>query len=61
MSDNRKRFTVLWIAQRQERRSAMMTDVEAQKFADKLRSDKAEGVTIREVTGIPQIRYQRSA
>jgi hypothetical protein len=53
MSDNRKRFTVLWRAQRQDKRSAPMTDVEAQKFADKLRGEKVDSLEIQEVPAAP--------
>jgi hypothetical protein len=61
MSEGKKRFTVHWVAQRQERHSAPMTEVEAQKFLEKLRAEKAEAPLIREASDAPLQRYQRSA
>jgi hypothetical protein len=58
-TSSKKRFTVHWVAQRQERHSAPMTEVEAQRFLDKLRSENAESPSIREA--IEGLRYQRSA
>ena len=45
---NKKRFTVLWTARGQDRRSALMTETEAQKFAARLRDEKADVVRIDE-------------
>lgn len=53
-----RRFTVLWTALGREKRSAQMTDQEAQKFADKLRLEKAEGVRIDEME-MPRARAAR--
>ena len=44
-----RRFTVLWTASGREKRSAQMTDQEAQKFADRLRLEKVETVRIDEM------------
>jgi hypothetical protein len=60
MSETKKRFTVHWTAQRQERHSAPMTEVEAQRFLDKLRAENAESPSMREAEDTLQ-RYQRGA
>jgi hypothetical protein len=59
-SETKKRFTVHWVAQRQDRHSAPTTEVEAQKFMAKLRAENAESPTMREA-GDGLARYQRSA
>jgi hypothetical protein len=45
----KRQVTVHWVAQGQQRHSAPMTEVEAQKFVERLRADKVEAPTIRDV------------
>jgi hypothetical protein len=52
----RRRFTVLWTANQQDRRSAPMTEAEAATFAQRLRSEKAAAVRVEEETGRPALR-----
>jgi hypothetical protein len=60
LSDAKKRYAATWTSQRQERRSAPMSQAEVQKLAAKLRSEGAEAVTVHEQPARPQIRFQRS-
>ncbi len=53
-----RRFTVLWSTGGREKRSAQMTEPEAQKFADKLRLEKADTVRIDEME-MPRARAAR--
>jgi hypothetical protein len=53
-----RRFTVLWSAAGREKRSAQMTEPEAQKFVDKLRLEKADAVRIDEME-MPKARAAR--
>jgi len=43
-----RRFTVLWVVRGRERRSAQMTEVEAQRFVERLNNEKAEQVRVDE-------------
>ncbi len=43
---SRRRFVVMWTANRQDRRSAPMTEQESETFAARLRVEKAENVRI---------------
>ncbi|MBM3533885.1 MAG: hypothetical protein FJX60_12715 [Alphaproteobacteria bacterium] len=47
-SPKHRRFTVLWTVSGRERRSAQMTEVEAQRFVDRLTREKAEQVRVDE-------------
>jgi hypothetical protein len=48
MADLNRRFTVLWTARSRDKRSAVLTEPEAQKLATKLRTENVEGVVVRE-------------
>jgi hypothetical protein len=48
MAEPGRRFTVLWTAQRRDKRSAVMTLPEAEKLAARLRIEKVEQVAIHE-------------
>lgn len=41
-----RRFTVLWKMRGRDRRSAQMTEIEAQRFVERLTNEKAEAVRI---------------
>lgn len=41
-----RRFTVLWKIGGRDRRSALMTEIEARRFVDRLMNEKAEAVRI---------------
>ncbi|MBM3734077.1 MAG: hypothetical protein FJW24_11600 [Acidimicrobiia bacterium] len=43
-----RRFTVLWMVGGRGRRSALMTEVEAQRFVERLTREKAEQVRVDE-------------
>ncbi len=45
-SNRDRRFTVLWKTRGRDRRSAQMTEVEAQRFVDRLMKENAEAVRI---------------
>lgn len=51
----RRRFVVMWTANRQDRRSAPMMEQEATAFADRLRKENAASVRI-EIDSDPTIR-----
>lgn len=47
-SVNRRRFVVLWTSNKQDRRSAPMTEQEAGNFAERLKKEKVEALRIEE-------------
>ncbi|MSP48331.1 MAG: hypothetical protein EXQ95_03280 [Alphaproteobacteria bacterium] len=61
MSGMKKRFTVMWTAQGQERRSALMTEQEANKFVGRLQKENAVGLKVQEDTKESSRAAQRGA
>jgi hypothetical protein len=57
---NRRCFTVLWTTSGRERRSAQMTEAEAQKFVERLAREKAEGVRVDTTDAPAYVRYRPS-
>ena len=53
MVDHGRRFTVLWTAGSRDKRSAVMTQPEAEKFAERLRAEEVDGLRIDEGTDGP--------
>lgn len=53
MADVKKRFTVRWTARGQAKRSALMTEQEANRFAGRLRDEKVEALQIHEAAQDP--------
>jgi hypothetical protein len=57
-SSNRRRFTVLWMVSGRERRSARITEAEAQRLVERLTLEKAEGVRIDESDAPVYVRFR---
>ena len=53
MADQSRRFTVLWKSRNRDKHSAVMTQPEAETFAERLRVENVGDVSIREDTGAP--------
>jgi hypothetical protein len=55
---DRRRFTVLWMVSGRERRSARMTEVEAQRLVERLTREKAEAVRVDESDMPSYVRFR---
>jgi hypothetical protein len=53
MTDRGRRFTVSWKSRNRDKHSAVMTQPEAETFAQRLRVDNVDEVSIREDTAAP--------
>jgi hypothetical protein len=55
---NRRRYTVLWVVSGRERRSARITEAEAQRLVERLTAEKAQGVRIDESDDPVYVRFR---